>query len=200
MIRIAVIVGSTRPRRRTEVAADWVVQIARRHPEVVAGKVEIALVDLVDYGLPLLDEPVSAAWGDYRKEHTRRWAETVDSFDGFVFVTPEYNHSIPAALKNAIDFLFAEWQNKAAGFVSHGTGGGLRAVEHLRLVLAEVKVAGVRAQVGLEKFTDFTISEPGDPGVLTPGQQQEPTLVRMLDELFAWSRALAPLRAPAVPA
>ncbi|GAA2833994.1 hypothetical protein GCM10020220_023660 [Nonomuraea rubra] len=105
--------------------------------------------------------PAPALFGEYRHPHTNRWAETVASFDGFVFVTPEYNHSAPGALKNAIDFLFAEWNNKAAGFVSHGVHGGVRAVEHLRQVMTEVQVANVRTQVALSAFTDFETHRPG---------------------------------------
>ncbi|MFI7634370.1 NADPH-dependent FMN reductase [Nonomuraea sp. NPDC049400] len=200
MTRIAIVIGSTRPSRRTAVVARWVAEVAARHPAVAAGQAAFEVVDLAEYGLPVLDEPVPALFGDYRNEHTARWAETIASFDGFVFVTPEYNHSFPAALKNAIDFLFAEWNNKAAGFVSHGMHGGTRAVEHLRLTMTEVQVANVRTQVALSAFTDFEISDPTEPGVIAPGSHQEPTLVQLLDEVIAWSGALKPLRQAAVPA
>lgn len=195
MIRIAVIVGSTRPGRRARQVADWVTETAARHPAIKGGEAVLETVDLADHGLPLLDEPVPAAFGRYSNPHTVTWSETIGSFDGYVFVTPEYNHSIPAALKNAIDFLFTEWNDKAAGFVGYGTTGGIRAVEQLRLMLAEVKVAGVRSQVALSLFTDFRLTDPSvDPGVLVPGEHQEPTLMRMLDELVAWTRAFKALR------
>ncbi|MEV0381195.1 NAD(P)H-dependent oxidoreductase [Nonomuraea sp. NPDC050643] len=194
MIRIAIVVGSTRPSRRSAVVARWVAEVAGRHPAVAAGEAAFEVVDLAEQGLPVLDEPVPALFGDYRHPHTLRWAETVASFDGFVFVTPEYNHSVPAALKNAIDFLFAEWGNKAAGFVSHGVHGGTRAVEHLRLIMTELQVANVRTQVALSVFTDFEISDPAEPGVIVPGPHQEPTLNELFDEVLAWSRALRPLR------
>src|SRR5437870_8041617 len=113
------------------------------------------LVDIKDFELPLLDEPMPHSMGNYQQAHTKRWAAKIASLDAFVFVSPEYNHGIPAALKNAIDFLFAEWKDKAAGFVSYGGAGGARAVEQLRLVLAEVHVATVRAQVLLSMMTDF---------------------------------------------
>ena len=198
MIRIAVIVGSTRPGRRAEAVAHWVHEVAGRHAAVTAGVATAELVDLADYDLPLLDEPVPAMFGAYSKEHTQRWAATIAAFDGFVFVTPEYNHSVPAALKNAIDFLHAEWNDKAAGFVSYGVHGGTRAVEHLRLTMAELKIADVRSQIVLPVFTDFEFSDPTDPmdpGVVAPGPHQEPTLMEMLDEIIAWSGALKPLRA-----
>ncbi|GAA5069854.1 NAD(P)H-dependent FMN reductase [Thermocatellispora tengchongensis] len=197
MIRIAVVVGSTRQSRRTEVVARWVADVAARHPAVAAGEAAVEVLDLAEYDLPLLDEPLPALFGDYRNPHTRRWAAAVASFDGFVFVTPEYNHSMPAALKNAIDYLFAEWNDKAAGFVSHGVHGGTRAVEHLRLALAEVKVATVRAQVALSAYTDFQVTAPAEPGVCVPGEHQERTLTEMLDELISWSRALRTVREPA---
>ncbi|GAA4937466.1 NAD(P)H-dependent FMN reductase [Nonomuraea thailandensis] len=194
MIRIAIVVGSTRPHRRTAVTAAWVAEVAGHHPAVAASEAAFEVVDLAGFGLGVLDEPAPALFGDYRHPHTNRWARTVASFDGFVFVTPEYNHSAPAALKNAIDFLFAEWNNKAAGFVSHGVHGGVRAVEHLRQVMTEVQVANVRTQVALSAFTDFEITDPAEPGVIAPGPHQEPTLVELLDEVIAWSGALRTLR------
>jgi NAD(P)H-dependent FMN reductase len=175
--------------------ARWVYEQASAGSPRGSG-VEYTIVDLVESGLPLLDEPVPAAIGDYRHEHTRRWSEKVASFDGFVFVIPEYNHGMPAALKNAIDYLFAEWNDKAAAFVSYGLTGGVRAVEQLRLTLAEVKVAGVRSQVALTLYNDFTIIDMAEPGTFTPGDHHLPALDRMLSELTAWSRALAILRRP----
>lgn len=194
MMRIAIVVGSTRPGRRGDQVARWVLEQARARTPVEAG-VEYELVDLAEFGLPLLDEPVPAAIGDYRHEHTRRWSERVASFDGFVFVTPEYNHAMPAALKNAIDYLFAEWNDKAAAFVSYGLNGGVRAVEQLRLTLAEVKVACVRSQVALGLFTDFAITDMTEPGTFTPAEHHLSVLDRMLGELAAWADALAVLRA-----
>jgi NAD(P)H-dependent FMN reductase len=105
-------------------------------------------------------------------------------------VTPEYNHSTSGALKNAIDFLYAEWNNKAAGFVSYGSAGGTRAVEHLRLVMAELQVADVRAQVALSLFTDFE-----NFSNFAPAPHHEPALGVVLDQVLAWSTALAEVRA-----
>lgn len=199
MTRIAIIIGSTRPGRRGETVARWVDELAGRHPAVADGDATFEVVDLADFGLPLLDERLPAIVGEYGNAHTQRWAATIDSFDGFVFVTAEYNHSVPAALKSAIDYLFAEWNDKAAGFVSYGIHGGTRAVEHLRLALAEVKVADVRSQVVLPvftefEFTDLEMTDPTAPGVFSPSAYQEPALNEMLDEVIAWSRALEPLR------
>ncbi|WP_018684613.1 NADPH-dependent FMN reductase [Actinokineospora enzanensis] len=193
MTRIAVIVGSTRPGRRGPVVADWVASVARSH---YPAEVTVEVVDLADHALPLLDEPVPAVMGDYRNPHTTRWARTVESFDGFVFVVPEYNHSFPAALKNAVDYLFAEWNDKAAGFVGYGAQtAGARGVEHLRLTLAEVKVACVRAQVALSMYHDFVITDPREPGEFAPGAHHEQILCTLLDEVRSWSEALSGLRA-----
>ena len=115
----------------------------------------IEIVDIADFDLPLLDEAYPPSMGQYAQPHTKAWAATIAAFDAFVFVTPEYNHSMSGALKNAIDFLFREWNDKAAGFVSYGSVGGARAVEQLRLVMGELKVADVRAQCALSLFTDF---------------------------------------------
>ncbi|MET9878955.1 NADPH-dependent FMN reductase [Actinacidiphila glaucinigra] len=184
MTRIAVILGSTRPGRIGEGVAQWVYENA-----ALRGDAEYELVDVADYALPLLDEPVPPSMGRYSRPHTFAWAEKIGSFDGYVFVTAEYNHSIPGALKNAIDYLFAEWNNKAAGFVAYGSVGGTRAVEHLRLVMAELRVATVRAQVALSLFRDFA-----DMSRFEPGPRRAGELGIVLDEVVAWSEALAPLR------
>ena len=184
MPKIAIILGSTRPGRNGEAVAKWVLDIAKQRSDA-----EFELVDIADYKLPHLDEAIPPSAGQYTQPHTLAWAEKIAEFDGFVFVTPEYNHSTSGALKNAIDFLFAEWNNKAAGFVSYGAVGGARAVEHLRLVMGELKVADVRNQVTLSLITDFkNYSEfaPADFHVAEVGV--------MLDQVVSWSNALATVR------
>src|SRR5882724_8013508 len=184
MFRIAIIIGSTRPGRKGEAVAEWVYEIAQKRSDA-----EFELVDIKDFNLPLLDEPLSPAIGQYSKPHTKVWARKIGSFDGYVFVTPEYNHGISGALKNAIDFLFAEWNNKAARFVSYGGVSGARAVEHLRLVLAEVQFATVRLQVLLSMYTDFE-----NFSVFKPDARKETSVNEMLDQLIAWGGALKTLR------
>src|SRR5271154_7253470 len=130
--RIAVILGSTRPGRRGAQVAGWVREHAKPRTEAA-----FELVDLADYPLPHLDEPLPPSMGQYQNAHTQDWAATIGRFDGFIFVTPEYNHSTSGVLKNAIDFLYAEWNNKAMGIVSYGAAGGTRAAEHLRLIGGE---------------------------------------------------------------
>jgi len=184
MLKIAIIIGSTRPGRNGEAVAKWVYQIAQGRSDA-----EFELVDIKDFNLPLLDEPVPPIMGQYNQPHTKIWAAKMGSFDGYIFVTPEYNHGISGALKNAIDFLFAEWNNKAAGFVSYGGVGGARAVEQLRLVLAEVQIATVRNQVLLSMYTDFE-----NFSVFKPASQHEKSVNAMFDQVIAWSSALKTLR------
>ena len=184
MLRVAIILGSTRPGRKGEAVARWVYEIARSR-----GDAEFELVDIKDYDLPLLDEPVSATLGQYSNDHTKKWSAKIASFDAFVFVTPEYNHATSGALKNAIDYLYKEWNNKAAGFVGYGGLGATRAVENLRLVMGELMVADVRAQVALSLFTDFESFS-----VFKPAPHHEKSVHVVLDQVIAWGGALKSLR------
>lgn len=184
MLKVAIVTGSTRPGRHNEAVARWVHALTTGRKDA-----EFELVDIADYNLPLLDEPLPPAMGRYSHEHSRRWAAKIDSFDAFVVVTPEYNHSTSGALKNAIDYLYREWNNKAAGFVSYGSAGGARAVEHLRAIMAEVMVATVRAQVMLSLFTDFEGFK-----TFKPDPRHEKEVHTMLDQVVAWGGALKTLR------
>jgi NAD(P)H-dependent FMN reductase len=183
-LRVAIVLGSTRPNRNGEAVAKWVYEIAARR-----GDADYELVDLKDYNLPLLDEPIPPSQGKYSQPHTKAWAAKVEAFDAFIFVTPEYNHSTSGALKNALDFLYKEWNNKAAGFVGYGSAGGVRAVEHLRLIMAELQIADVRAQVMLSLFTDFE-----NYSTFKPGPQHEATVNQLCDQLLAWGTALRTVR------
>ncbi len=185
MLRIAIVIGSTRPNRRAPDVAKWVRDLAAKR-----GDATYEIVDIADYDLPVLDEPMPPSMGNYAHDHTKRWSETIASYDGFVFVTPEYNHSISGALKNAIDFVYHEWTNKAAGFVSYGSTGGVRAVEHLRGIMAEVQVANVRAHVSMSLYTDFE-----NFSVFKPDPKHEQQLGILLDQLTSWSRAMQGVRA-----
>jgi NAD(P)H-dependent FMN reductase len=188
MLKIAIIIGSTRPGNVGQAVGEWAFDIAQRRTDAV-----FELLHLADFNLPLLDEPAPAMFNQpdaYIYEHTRAWSTTIASYDGYVFVTPEYNHGAGGALKNAIDFLYHEWADKAAGFVGYGYTMGARAVESLRLVMAAVQVATVRPQVGLSLFTDVD-----ERGTLMPADRQEPSVNTMLDHVVAWSGALHALRA-----
>src|SRR6266481_5020516 len=184
VLNIAIILGSTQPGRNGEAVAKWVHEIAKKRTDA-----EFELVDIKDFNLPLLDEPMPPIMGQYSKPHTKAWAAKIGEFDAYVFVTPEYNHGISGALKNAIDFLFREWNDKAAGFVSYGGAGGARAVEQLRLVLAEVQMATVRLQVLLSMYTDFE-----NFSVFKPDARHEKSVNEMFDQVIAWGGALKALR------
>jgi NAD(P)H-dependent FMN reductase len=180
MPRIAIVAGSTRPNRRSRLVADWIQLSAQERADA---KYEI--VDLADVDLPLLDEPVPAAFGQYQQPHTKAWSQRIAAFDGFVFVTPEYNRGIPAVLKNAIDYLFAEWHDKSAGIVGYGVNGGVAAIEHLRQICAELQLADVSTSLRLNIANDFT-----DNGM--PAERHRRALHQMLDEVV--SSAVEPAR------
>ena len=182
-LRAAVVAGSTRPNRQARTVAEWV--CAEPDPDL-----ELVLVDLAEIDLPFLAEPTPAAFGDYQLPSTRRWSELVDSFDAFVLVSPEYNHSTSAALKNALDHLYVEWRDKPVAFVGYGIEGGQRAVEHLRLVTAELGMPGVRSQASLSLMTDY------HDGHLDPAPFQTERRKRMLSELTRWAEVFYPLRHP----
>ncbi len=184
MIKVGIILGSTRPGRNGEAVAKWVHELAQQRTDAT-----YELVDLLEYNLPLLDEPVPPSQGKYTKDHTKKWSAKIAGLDAFVFVTPEYNHGVPGALKNAIDFLYKEWNNKAAGIVSYGSIGGARAAEQLRLVLGELMIADVRAQVLLQLATDFENYK-----TFKPQERHTKSVAAMLDQVVAWGTALAPLR------
>lgn len=184
MLKVAIILGSTRPGRLGEAVARWVLEHAGKRTDA-----SFELVDVAAYELPLLDEPIPPSQHRYSQPHTRRWAETIAAFDAFVFVSPEYNHGIAGALKNALDFVYQEWNNKAAGFVSYGSVGGVRAVEHLRGVCAELQIATVRQQVALVLATDFE-----NYRTFKPAERHLKSLATMLDQVVAWGGALKTLR------
>lgn len=182
--KIAIILGSTRPGRNGKAVADWVLEQAAARTAA-----EYELVDLLDHPLPHLDEAVPPSMGQYEGEHTKKWAATIAAYDGFVFVSPEYNHSTSGVLKNAIDYVYAEWNNKAAAFVSYGSLGGARAVEHLRAIAAELQLAGVRQQLNFSLATDFE-----NFGDFKPGPQHAEQAQTLFDQLEAWTGAMKTLR------
>lgn len=183
-LKIAVIVGSTRPGRNGKTVADWVIDRAGARSGV-----EYELVDLLDYSLPHLDEAIPPSMGQYQAEHTKRWAAKIAEFDGYIFVTPEYNRSTSGVLKNAIDYLYGEWNNKAAAFVSYGSLGGARAVEHLRGIASELQIAHVRQQLSFSLFTDFE-----NFSTFKPGEQYDAAATTLFEQLESWAKALKTVR------
>jgi NAD(P)H-dependent FMN reductase len=184
VITIGIILGSTRLNRNGPQVAQWVLETASQR-----GDAHFELIDLIDHPLPHLAEPVPPMYGPSRNAHTRAWAERIAPFDGFVIVTPEYNGGAPAVLKNAIDHLFAEWSDKAVGFVSYGAGGGARAVVQLRTVCSTLGMADVGYSVAISLLTDFE-----EHTRFIARDHHVAALNTTLDQVIAWSTALAPLR------
>ena len=183
-LKIAIIIGSTRPGRNSEKVANWVLEQAASRPGA-----DYELVDLVDFPLPHFDEPMSPAYAPSSNEAVVKWSDTITKYDGFVFVTPEYNHSISAVLKNALDYVYEPWTNKAAAFVSYGSLGGARAVEHLRGIASELQIAHVRTQLSFSLYADFE-----NFSSFKPGPQHLEGASNMFDQLESWSRALKSVR------
>ncbi|MFE0554912.1 NADPH-dependent FMN reductase [Paenibacillus sp. NPDC058910] len=176
-LNIGIILGSTRQGRLSPQVGEWVKRIADER-----GDANYEIVDIADYKLPLLGEADAT-------EQATAWNNKLNTLDGFVFIVQEYNHSISASLKNALDFAREPWNNKAAGIVSYGSVGGARAAEHLRGILGELSVADVRVHPALSLFTDF---ENGS--VFKPADLHLVNLNGMLDQVLAWSGALKTLR------
>lgn len=186
MTTIAIVTGSIRPGRQSLNVAHWVKSIAEQRSDAT-----FEIVDIADFQLPVWDEAMPPAMGPGEQPHSQAWSARMNEFDGFVFVVSEYNHSITGALKNALDYLAPEMHNKAAGFVSYGSAGGARAVEHLRGILSEMQVAHVRNAVLLNLATDFE-----GYTVLAPTPHAAAAVEPMLDQLVSWTKAMQGVRSP----
>jgi NAD(P)H-dependent FMN reductase len=186
MPELNVIVASTRPGRVGYPVAQWFTELATAH-----GGFDVELVDLAAFDLPLLDEPDHPRLGQYVHQHTLDWSASVAAADAFVFVTPEYNHGMPASLKNAIDYLHNEWQYKPVGFVSYGgVSAGTRAVAMTKQVVTPLKMTAVTEAVSIPFVTQFL-----EKGAIQANETMEGAAKSMLDELLRYTEALAPLRA-----
>jgi NAD(P)H-dependent FMN reductase len=184
---LQIITASTREGRKGHAVAQWARQVAEAH-----GGFDVELIDLAEVGLPMLDEPNHPRLGQYKHQHTRDWSTTVSRADAYVFVTPEYNHSFPASLKNALDHLYAEWNHKPAGLVSYGgVSAGLRAATALKPVMSALKIVPVTEAVSVPMFAQF-VTEDGE---FVPSAQVEASAKAMLDELLKLTGALRTLRA-----
>ncbi|QIX28730.1 NAD(P)H-dependent oxidoreductase [Nocardioides sp. JQ2195] len=183
---LQVILASTRPDRRGGAVANWIQRVAKEH----AG-FGVEEVDLAQVALPLLDEPFHPRLQQYTKGHTKEWSATVDRADAFVIVLPEYNHSFPAALKNALDYLFVEWADKPVGLVSYGgISAGLRSVAALKPVLAALRMIPVLEGVSISNFGEL-ITEDGE---LRDDAGRDAAGILMLDEIARLAKVLMPLR------
>lgn len=186
MLKIGIILGSVRQERNAEQVTKWMYDFATNRNEE---DVEYEVVDLADYRLPFLGEAVPEAEQEKANATIKAWSNKIASFDGYIIVAPEYNHAIGGALKNALDYLNPEVNNKAAGFVGYGSLGGTRAHENLRLILGELQVADVRTAVTFSLLADFE-----NFSVFKPADYHADNANQMLDQVIAWSKALKPLR------
>ncbi len=187
---LQIVIASTRPGRVGLPVGRWIETVAAGH-----GGFDVEVVDLAEVGLPMFDEPVHPRMRRYTHDHTRAWSATVERADAFVFVMPEYNHSFNGALKNAIDFLFHEWQHKPVGTVSYGgVGAGIRAVAQLKPVLAALSMPVMVAAVPIP-FVTTHISGEGDARTFTPNDEIAAGAGAMLDALAGWIPASRLLRA-----
>ncbi|GAA3873884.1 NAD(P)H-dependent oxidoreductase [Streptomyces lacrimifluminis] len=185
IMKLQIIVGSTRPGRLARPVADWAAEAAEKH-----GGFEVELVDLVDYGLPLLDEPGPPRMGRYEHEHTRRWSAKIKEADAFVFVTPEYNYGPSVSLLNAVDYLHNEWLYAPVGFVSYGgIAGGLRSVQVMKQVVTTVRMMPIPEGVAIP-----FVMQHVKAGVFDPPPPVTGSVAPMLTELARWANVLRPLR------
>lgn len=178
-MKIGIIIGSIREQRKGEQVARWVHSVASTRTEA-----EFTVVDLKSFDLPLLTSATvpGAAKRQYDDPRVTAWGQEIDSYDGFIFVTPEYNHSVPGAFKNAVDSIGPEWTGKTVAFVSYGADGGVRATEHWRQIVANFQMHGVRGTVALSTFSEF------DGAEFTPGERREGEACTMLDQLLEATR------------
>ena len=182
--KIAIIIGTTRQTRFGEKPARWIYEIASRRSNELA----VELVDLRDYPLPFFDEDISNGWVVAQHEVVRRWQQKIAEFDGYIFVTAEYNHSISGVLKNALDSAYPEWNRKPAAYVGYGGVGAARAVGQLRLINIGLQMAPIRMAVHIQG-ADFTaVSQQGKDLADLPHLERSATT--MLNELIWWANAL----------
>ena len=181
--KIAVIICTTRAARFGEKPARWIYDIARARTDM-----SVELIDLRDYPMPFFDEVASNAWAPSKNEVAQRWQKKVAEFDGYIFVTAEYNRSMPAALKNALDYAYPEWNRKAAAYVGYGSVGAARSIEHLRLSCVELQMAPTRTGVHIQGADFMAVwQQKKDIKELS---YLEPNAKTMLDELHWWASAL----------
>src|SRR5215510_7786190 len=186
--RIGIVIATTRQGRFGDKPAAWIRDIA-----AARGDTEVEIVDLRDYPMPFFDELASPAWATPKNETALRWAKKVAELDGFIFVTAEYNHGVPAVLKNALDYAYREFNRKPAAYVGYGGVGAARSVEQLRLINIELQMAPLRASVHIGG-TDF-IGMFMHGKTFADAPHLEPAAHAMLDELSWWAHALKAARA-----
>jgi NAD(P)H-dependent FMN reductase len=186
MYNLKIIIASTRPGRKGPALANWIFETAKKHPEF-----SVELLDLAVINLPFLDEPNHPRLQQYTQEHTKKWSATIASSDAFIFVTPEYNYGYPATLKNAIDFVYKEWNYKPVGFVTYGgIAGGTRSMQAIKQVVNAVKMVAVVEAVNVPFFTKYINEE----NVFIADEHMDRAAEGMLKELLKWTEMLKQMR------
>jgi NAD(P)H-dependent FMN reductase len=185
--KIAIIISTTRATRFGDKPAKWISDIAAKRTDVVT-----EIIDLRDFPMPFFDEVASNAWVPTKNEVAQRWQKKVAAFDGYIFVTAEYNRGVPAVLKNALDYAYPEWNRKAAAYVGYGSVGGARSVEQLRLISVELQMAPTRTGVHIQGADFIAALKDGKDLRDIPHLQQNAT--DMLDQLVWWTNALKAAR------
>src|SRR5437868_9419235 len=188
---ISVIIGSTRQGRFSEKPAQWILQELRKREAIQA-----RLLDLRDFPMPFFDQPAPPAMPGrqpYEHEVVKKWTAQIAAADAFVFVTPEYNYGTSAVLKNAIDWVYPEWNRKAAAFVSYGSAMGARSVQQLRETAIELQLAPIRSSVHIPVATLWAHYQGGD--VEAGLAELEAPAGMLIDDLLWWTAALKTARA-----
>ena len=191
-MKIEIIIGSTRQKRFAEKPANWIYELAQKRHEL-----DVELVDLRDYPLPFFDEPTSPARmeGKYPNDLVQQWAHKVAEADGYIIISPEYNHGYSAVLKNAFDHIYPEWNKKPVGFVSYGSVGGARAIEQLRQVAIELQMAPIRAAIHIPSHVYLAVLRPKEGDTSNPFETLDGQANAFLDQLIWWTKALKAARA-----
>jgi NAD(P)H-dependent FMN reductase len=182
-VKIAVIIGTTRAVRFASKPAEWIADIASQRDDMI-----VEVLDLREYPMPFFDEVASNAWAPSHNEVAQRWQKKVAEFDGYVFVSAEYNRGVPAVLKNALDYAYPEWNKKPAAFVGYGSVGAARAIEQLRLIAVELQMAPIRTGVHIQG-ADFMAVWKGGKDIAELSYLR-PNATDMLDQLVWWTNAL----------
>jgi NAD(P)H-dependent FMN reductase len=186
-MKIAVIMSTTRDARFGDKPAKWIYDLASERREF-----ELELIDLRDFDLPFFNEAATNAWAPTKNPEGVRWQKKVAEFDGYIFVTAEYNRSLPAVLKNAIDYAYNEWNRKPAAYVGYGSVGGARSVEHLRTICVELQMAPMRTSVHIGGADFMAVSRQGKK--MEELTHLLPSVKDMLDQLAWWTSALKAAR------
>ena len=179
-LKIGIIIGSTRPGRVGDKIAEWYLSKVKDIKEA-----SFEIIDIANFNLPILDEPVPASYGQYSHKHTIEWAKEISKYDAYIWVTPEYNHAPSPALLNAISYLYNEWVRKPVGLVSYGGMGGVRAAEHLRQVAGEFDMVDIRSQVTIRQPWAMYDEDGQINHELVAGEPE-----KQVEDLIWWARAI----------